>query len=892
VNYNNGEVFIYAIRNFRPETFHLLLGQGLSYKALFTAVLEALKSPREDRRLLFNDLLSRLQLDHLNTALKHVVLEEDTDLAMVQLLLDAGAEPAYEDGLCIKHAASTLDRDLLGLLSGYLGHHGSIYNQAFSAIIHRNKQWIAFEHVEIIDILLQHGATGSIAGKAMVEIVDHLVCQETQEDLAETLLRKLFAANVDVNHENGKAISIAASRGDTFLLSLLLANGATAPSATLALASTIMAHHDESLLLQLIDIFADQSSAVPDFNRSIPGMPAPIFQCLKSYGNSEAVLDSLVRAGCLLEATIPMQVFSYAAQDREERVVSSELEPASVLMWALLQEEGLISPAVMAALVRHGGKSHSFSTGHNLHLLTIPADISYSTPKSRTTPLLLAVKSAQIDMVHMLIESGARVSAKDAQGHSALFYAARAGHVELVQVLLGSRPIVNDGSLHEASRGFHVPVMKLLLEAGHDSNFRSIKHGGRTALGEIALNAAPPADIAAAEEALDLLASVDASPLLKVHGKTIIFLALDNRHNEVIARLLLDRMLYKTLNSHENTYQQGTYHYSPTTYVAKGILLGTPSEALLQMLNAHGCEDRFYATMEETQPPDAVGMPEEIREYERERRARERQKRLIEEDHANTIRREREKALALAQLEDDKHHRTIQQRDDISQQHRRHRGLDHHQTIQLKSETHHNDSQIKLSAATVHSTIRWQHHTDALAMRTENHTTALAHHHLTHTQHLTHRRDKLALDSEAHTQHLTHHRTKLALTADATAHRHAQALAHLQNTHHHHHAAREETHTQQLTHQNARMIHEYEALWKRQQLERAGAEAKAAGQRARVEGKVAGARERHEMKMTELRTQRGNIIGQVNLGELRRWQEEGGGGGGGYGGGGALLTGA
>lgn len=524
-------------------------------------------------------------------------------------------------------------------------------------------------------------------------------------------------------------------------------------------------------------------------------------------------------------------------------------------------------------------------------LLTNLADISYSTPKSRTTPLLLAVKSAQIDMVRMLIESGARVSAKDAQGHSALFYAARAGHAELVQLLLGSKPLVNDGSLHEASRGFHVQVMKLLLEAGHDSNFRSIKHGGRTALGEIALNAAPPTDIAAAEESLDLLVSVDASPLLKVHGKTIIFLALDNKHNEVIARLLLDRMLYKTLNSHENTYQERTYHYSPTMYVAKGVLLGAPSETLLQMLNAHGCEDRFYATMEETQPPDAVGMPEEIREYERDRRARERQKRLIEEDHANTIRREREKAIALAQLEEDKHHRAIQQREDISQQHRRHRGLDHNQTIQMKSEAHHNDSQIKLSAATVHSTIRWQHHTDDLAMRSEKHHTNLAHQHLTHTQHLTQRRDKLALDAEAtahrHAQHLTHRRDKLALESETTALRHAQQLTHQQNTHRQRHQAREETNAQQLTHENARMIHEYEALWKRKQLEREGVDAKTAAARGRVEAKVAGARERHEMKMTELRTQRGNIIGQVNLGELRRWQEEGRGQGGR-----GLLTGA
>lgn len=457
---------------------------------------------------------------------------------------------------------------------------------------------------------------------------------------------------------------------------------------------------------------------------------------------------------------------------------------------------------------------------------------------------MLAVKYGRVDMARILIGAGARVSAKDALGHSALFYAAGAGRAELVQLLLESKPVVNDGSLHEASREFHVEIMKLLLEAGHDANFRSIKHGGRTALGEIALNAGPPTDIAAAEEALEVLSTVDASPLLKVHGKTIIFLALDNQHNESIARLLLERMLYRTLNSQENTYQQGMLHYSPTMYIAKGILLGPPSETLLQLLKAHGCEDRFYATIEQTQPPDAVGLPEEIRDYERDRRARERQKRLVEEDHANTIRREREKAIALAQLEADKHQRTIQQREDISHQQRRHRGLDHHQTIQMKAEKHHTDSQIKLGEASVHSSVRWQKHTDDMAMLSQKREADLSHRQQTHYQRLDQRRDKITLDNAAKDL------------------RHARSLAQMRDVQRQKWQGREDRNAQQLTYENQRMIQEYESMWRKKQLERDGRDAK-----------LAGAREKHEMKMTELRTQRGNIIGQVNLDELRRWQE-------------------
>lgn len=824
----------------------------MDYKALFTALLEALKAPRPDRTIVFGELLGRLQLDHLNTALKHIVLEETMDLPLAGMLLNAGAESTYEDGICIKHAASKLDPDLLSLLSEYSGQSEAIYTQALAAIINRGKQWIAFEHVDVIDILLRHGASRQITNRAMVEIVDHLAGRESQEDLAKALLGKLFVANVDVNYENGKAISIAASRGDPRLLSYLLANGATSSSATFALTAAIMAHHDEALLLQLIDIFANQRSATPDFDRSLPGLPPPIILCLKSYGHSVAIVDRLVKAGCRLEATIPMPVCSNEFDNEGGGAVDSGSEPITVLMWALLQEKKLISSAVISALLGHGGKF--CSVNRHASLLTEAADVSFAASRSRMTPLLLAVKSGRTDLAQVLLDAGARVSTKDVLGHSALFYAARAGNADLVSLLLKSKPIVNDGSLHEASRGFHVQVMKLLLEAGHDPNYRSSKHGGRTALGEMALKATVPRDIAVAEEALDLLASVEASPLLKVHGKTVIFLALDNQHNEAITRVLLDRMLYKTLNSHENTYQQGIYHYSPTMYIAKSLLLGPPSQALLQLLKNHGGEDRFYATIEEVQPPDAVGLPEEIRDYERGRRARERQNRLLDEDHAATLRRERERAHAHLQLRDEEHTLKLRQSDELSEQKRRHRGLDHQQAVQLKAEAHHVASDIRAGEANVTSQLRWQRHRDDMAMLAQRRDSDAAHRRRAHAQRLDERRDRARLADE---------QGEL---------RHARSLAHLRDVQRRRWAGREDRNRQQLEFENLRMVQEYEHQWRRKQLERERMEEKERMLAERDGRKRAGAREKHELKMTELRTQRGNIIGQVNLEELRRWQ--------------------
>ena len=137
--------------------------------------------------------------------------------------------------------------------------------------------------------------------------------------------------------------------------------------------------------------------------------------------------------------------------------------------------------------------------------------------------MLLAAQSGRLEIVRSLLESGAKISARDVLGRSALFFASRLGHVELAKLLLENKPCANDGSLHEASQGFHLQVMQMLIDNGHDANYRSAKHEGRTALGEMARNGAIR-DLTTAEEALEILYAADASPLFKVHGKTVIFL--------------------------------------------------------------------------------------------------------------------------------------------------------------------------------------------------------------------------------------------------------------------------------------------------------------------------------------------------------------------------------
>ncbi|KAK1835723.1 Inversin [Podospora conica] len=603
VNHNNGEVFIFAIRNFEPAAFCLLLVQSVSYnlKALFTTIMEALRAPWETRSLVFGLMMELLGADHLNASLKFVVLEERTDLDLVRMLLDAGADVLLEGGVCLKNAASKLDLELLHLLAKHSGKDELIFTQALSGIVTQGRQWIAQEHIELIQLLLHYGASGQVLDEAMLEVVDHLACRDDERHLRNILLNILFAAKADVNYQQGKAIAVAATKGDVSLLSHLLSHNTTMAATFNAMSSAILARHKEHHLVELLGAFANRRASRTEIRSSLPHTLDPVMLCLKSYPNSATLVGALVKAGCSLDATVPMHVSSERL-NKDGRRLNPKPEPVSILMWALLEIESGISPDVLRALIRYG------------------ADASYTTPRTRTTPLLLAAKSGKREAVRILLESGARASSRDVLGRSALFFASQSGDAELVALLLKSGPSTNDGSLHEAARGFHIETIKLLLSAGHDPNFRSTRHNGLTALGELARHATVPEDATPVEKTLDILRDAGASPLLKAHGKTVIFLALDNPDNVRITRPLLEKVLLQTINSQENTFQHGVYNFSPTTYVSKGILQGPQSVELYRMLRGYGVENHFYANMGETQPTDAVGLPEEIMEHERLRR--------------------------------------------------------------------------------------------------------------------------------------------------------------------------------------------------------------------------------------------------------------------------------
>lgn len=124
-----------------------------------------------------------------------------------------------------------------------------------------------------------------------------------------------------------------------------------------------------------------------------------------------------------------------------------------------------------------------------------------------------------------------------------------------------------------------------------------------------------------------------------------------------------------------------------------------------------------------------------------------------------------------------------------------------------------------------------------------------------------------------HGQHLEERKNHEQLNGQFRELRHARSLAQMQNVHRQVWEEKENLNLQQLEFERKKKLQDLGHGQRKRQLDR---ELMYEGDRLAAERQRrerSHAQERHDMHMTELRTQRGNIIGQVNLEELRRWQQ-------------------
>lgn len=263
----------------------------------------------------------------------------------------------------------------------------------------------------------------------------------------------------------------------------------------------------------------------------------------------------------------------------------------------------------------------------------------------------------------MLLLQGADVDVSDYRDRTPLSMATAIGSdvgTKMMASLLAAEPSIDDGSLHNAARALNLPAVKVLVQSGHNPDFPSSAHDGRSALGEVCFKAS--GNLAGGmtsehettlQKVMAFLIDSGSDLAVKSHGKGLLHLALESQDALTTTRVLLKVAMWKHINKPFNHYTDGKYTYSPTMYITKLFPSSPTQSQLLALLRANRAQDVFYAN-EGPQPDDAIGLPEDMAKAERSRRAR--ISRLAEEneDFALTLARRRELASVEKQIQAEK----------------------------------------------------------------------------------------------------------------------------------------------------------------------------------------------------------------------------------------------
>lgn len=261
---------------------------------------------------------------------------------------------------------------------------------------------------------------------------------------------------------------------------------------------------------------------------------------------------------------------------------------------------------------------------------------------------MLSIQTRRLDLVKSLLLEGADVNPTDALARSALSMTSTIGGdlaIDMMGCLLAAEPNPDDGSLHNAARDLNFPAVRVLVQAGHDPDFPSTCHDGRSALAEVCFRGSDLELNTEREKSMQkvmaFLIHAGSDLTLKSREKPMLYLCFEAKDPVATTRIFLKVGMWKHINKPLNHFTDGKFTYSPTMYIIKKLYKSEHREHLLSILNANRCTDVFYAN-EGPQPDDAVGLPEDLKVQERERKFRlQRQAEQLQDFNA-TLARKRE----------------------------------------------------------------------------------------------------------------------------------------------------------------------------------------------------------------------------------------------------------
>lgn len=567
--------------------------------------------------------------EELHIILNDAINEEVIDEESIEVLVLNGASPTTKG---CKSLIEATERGMLPVLRLLL--QAEISPQELHTAVKqgfakdKSQVWFTDKGFLMLQSYLDKGARGQTLSSILVDVLN---LASTNPGLADRFTDLLFDNNVDVDYQDGRLLESATSASNIVLIKRLLEKRPNIESLSRAFHRIFDRKLSEEQALELVQLFTEYSDGETrlDVVQTVPDSPPVLFLALAQYPRSVKMLKALLDAGYYHDQSTVCRVMPEIEED----------ETVTLITWALLQPQKKISSGIIELLITSGAK------------------VNFETSHSRVTPLMLAVQARRPDVVKMLLLEGAEVDVADAKGNTPLAMATEIGGdiaTAMMSNLLAAGASKNDGSLHNAARELNIPAVQVLLEYGHDPDFPSHIHDGRSALGEICLRVADAGELTAfkekqVERLMNILIDAGCDMTLKIGGKSILHLALESRDPVTTTRLLLKVGMWKQINKKFNLYTDGKHTYSPTMYVAKILPPTDHRDQLLALLRANRCEDVYYANVG-TQPEGAIGLPEDLALQDRERRARLDRLASEAEDHRNSIARSRELASVQAQI--------------------------------------------------------------------------------------------------------------------------------------------------------------------------------------------------------------------------------------------------
>lgn len=648
-DYNGGEAVYNATRCAFLPILQLMLGivpvGGKQVKPSSQTMIRALKAssklsgkPRyEVVNWLFAAGLPVCEEVHIS--LDKAINEEEADIDLVKLLLQNGASPLANGCKALVDAAQKLNSAVLDLFLQREIPRDDLswtFLQTFSAA--DADRWFTEPGFQVAQRLLEKGAQGDGPASALIVAIDYMGTEK--DEIARKFVDLLIEYNADVNQDQGAALIKAAKSANAHLMRQVLQQKPNSDSVSMAFPYVFDHEVPEDQALELIALFTDYSDGETRLDAMFnhPDAEPVVFKAISRYPRSTTIVSTLLDAGY------------YHDQMTSARILEEieEEEPVNLLLWCLLQPQKKVSSNIINMLIERGAR------------------VNFEARLSKTTPLMLAIKERRHDIVKKLIFAGVEVDVVDVTGNTPLTLATEVGGdlgTMMMQNILAAEPSQNDGSLHNAARELNVAAMQVLVDHGHEIDFPSPLHGGRTALGELCLHAADGGNFTAAQEkamekAMSYLLKQDTDLSLLSDGKSVLLLAMESLEPIVTTKALLKVGMWKHINRPFNHFTDNTYTYSPTQYVKRVLPQNDHSEQLLSLLKANRGQDIYYAN-EGPQPEGAVGLPDDIVRIERERKARLERIQLEADDHSRNLSRTKEVAdiqnqifAQRAQLED------------------------------------------------------------------------------------------------------------------------------------------------------------------------------------------------------------------------------------------------